>query len=167
MADLNKRASLQQAMPIVHSFVEMWNNYEAALHREIAQSQKNQGSEPVKRRKYSYMNYMLFYRVSSHLSRNKSVTMGELSNMLGVPLSTATRVADWLVSEGYINRLQDADDRRIVMVALTEKGTDMHRTIESFAGERAWEILSCLTPSEQQTLFKLIRKVTSALEKAA
>jgi DNA-binding MarR family transcriptional regulator len=167
MPDLNKKTSLQQAMPIVHSFVELWNNYEAALQREIARSQKTQESEPVKRRKYSYMNYMLFYRVSNHLSHKKSLTMGELSNMLGVPLSTATRVADWLVSEGYINRLHDAEDRRIVMVTLTEKGNEMHHTIEIFAGERAWEILSCLTPSEQQTLFKLIGKVTSALEKAA
>jgi DNA-binding MarR family transcriptional regulator len=90
--------------------------------------------------------------------------MGELSGALSVPLSTATRMVDWLVSSGYAQRLPDVEDRRVVRVALTDSGRELHRTIESYTSERVQQILFCLTPEEQATLFALIRKVVAALK---
>ena len=47
--------------------------------------------------------------------------MGELSNALSLPFSTATRMVDYLVARGYIQRLSDTTDRRVVRVALTDE----------------------------------------------
>ena len=51
--------------------------------------------------------------------------MGDLSRILGVPFSTSTRTADWLVNNGYVQRLTDPNDRRLVCVELTEAGKEL------------------------------------------
>jgi DNA-binding MarR family transcriptional regulator len=159
-------ASSAQAMSIVQSFVHLWAKYESALHKEIAAQRKASNNAVPPKQVDSYIDYGVFYRVSSNLSRKTELTMGELSNALSVPFSTATRLIDTLVADGYIERMQDPDDRRVVRIALTAEGNKLHRTIETFTDEHVQSILSCLSPEEQQSMFKLIRKVTSALEKA-
>jgi DNA-binding MarR family transcriptional regulator len=166
MGAVNKDMTARQTMPIVHGFVQMWTRYESGLHREIAVADKAETAHKPARKKYSFINYGLFYRVSSCLNSKRQLTMGELSKSLGVPLSTATRIMDWLVNDGLATRLHDPEDRRVVRVALTNTGLSMYRTINDFAGKRASEILSCLTQKEHETLSKLIHKIINALEKA-
>ena len=154
-----------QVSSVVQGFVQMWIKFEAALHREIALKQTGGGDQAESRRLQSYMDYGIFYRVSSSILKSGELTMGELSGALSVPFSKATRIVDSLVADGYLKRLQDPADRRVIKVALTDKGNRLHRTIESFTGEQVQEILSGLTHEEQEILFVLIRKVVSALEK--
>jgi len=40
------------------------------------------------------------------------LTMSELSNELNVPMSTATRIVDWLVRGDMVERANDPNDRR-------------------------------------------------------
>ena len=69
--------------------------------------------------------------------------MGELSNALYVPFSRATRIIDALVSDGYVKRMNDPDDRRIVRVALTPEGIKLHHTIENFTTDHVQSITFC------------------------
>ena len=141
----------------------MWNKFESVLSKELTQIQEHlEGIQPGKEPHTT--NYELFYRVSSSVSRGDSLTMGELSNALSVPLSTATRIVDWLVDRGYLHRLPDPEDRRIVRVALTDSGKQIHKTIESYIRQRLQQILSCLTISERAKLITLIQKVVGALK---
>ncbi len=162
---LSSAAASAQAMSVVQGFVQLWVKYESALQKEIADQQKPGGEGSAPKRANSYIDYGVFYRVSNNLSRKKELTMGELSSALSVPFSTATRMIDALVTDGYVKRMQDPDDRRVVRVALTPDGEKLHRTIEKFTDEHVQSILSCLSIEEQQSMFELIRKVTSALEK--
>jgi DNA-binding PadR family transcriptional regulator len=42
------------------------------------------------------------------------------------PFSTATRTTDWLLNNGYVQRLTDPNDRRLVVcVELTEAGKEL------------------------------------------
>lgn len=110
--------------------------------------------------------HKLFFHIGIILSeRSQPMSMGELSEALDVPLSTATRMVDWVVKSGYAERLPDADDRRVVRVALTEAGRALYQSINEFVKHRIEEILGRLTPGERQTLIKLLRKVVNALEK--
>ena len=93
--------------------------------------------------------------------------MGEFSNALSVPLSTATRIADWLVDNGYIQRLPDSDDRRVVRVALTDTGKGLFRAIDRYIRERMQQILSSLTVEERSILLTLVSKVVSGLKEAS
>jgi len=89
--------------------------------------------------------------------------MGELSQALDVPLSSATRIVDHLVKHEYAQRLADPDDRRIVRVSLTDTGQRLFRGLDEFIQSRLEQILRHFTPEEQETLLGLLRKLLSAL----
>jgi DNA-binding MarR family transcriptional regulator len=165
--DIQQKAYADQITAVVEGFVQVWTKFEAMLYDELARTQDRlEGGHPEGEPR-PYTNYDLFYRVSSSMRGKDNVTMGELSSALSVPLSTATRMVDSLVSSGYVQRLPDAEDRRVVRVALTDTGHELHRTIERYTSERVQEILCCLTPDEQTMLFSCIRKVVAALKGVA
>ena len=154
----------QQITLIVHGFLQVWNKFEATLSKELAQIQDRLASMNHGRCSHPDANYELFYRVSSSIYHRDSLTMSELSSVLSVPLSTATRITDWLVDHGYVQRLPDPEDRRVVRVALTDIGRETHEAIDSYVKQRIQQIFTCLTVDEQNTLLNLIGKVVSALK---
>ena len=107
----------------------------------------------------------LFYNAGSVFFRYEGpISMGELSRDLEVPLSTATRTMDWLVNNGYAQRLPDPKDRRIVRVELTGKGKETFQTIRTFMLGRVEQALSPLNQAERKTFISLLNKVLDAFE---
>ena len=92
------------------------------------------------------------------------MTMGELSDALSVPLSTATRVVSTLVDRGYVQRFNDPEDRRVVRVSFTPKGKKLYKFIESRISERVRKITTYLTKEELSILTKLLTKVAFAVK---
>lgn len=105
-----------------------------------------------------------FFNLSSTLYYSDNLTMGELSQVLSVPLSTATRMVDWWVENKFASRSSDPDDRRVVRVSLTDTGRKLHKLVEKMISESAQQCLNCLTLEEQNTLLTLIRKVAQGLK---
>ncbi|MFH1638724.1 MAG: MarR family transcriptional regulator [Chloroflexota bacterium] len=156
-----------QINEVVFGFMQVWIKFEAMLPSELARTENLLHGTRARGEPHTSRSYELFYRVSSVLAQKESHTMREFSHALSVPLSTATRIADWLVARGYIERLPDPEDRRIVRLALTEDGKLLHKTIGDYVRERVEQILSCLTVEERATLFQLIGKVASSLREIA
>lgn len=152
---------------VVHGFMQVWNKFEATLSKELTQIQERLHGMYPGRESHPDANYELFYRVSNNIYLKDSVTMGELSRILSIPLSTATRIVDWLVDNGFVERLPDPEDRRVVRVTLTNVGRELHQTIDSYVRQRIQQILSCLTNEERTTLLALVGKVVSALKEVA
>lgn len=156
-----------QVTAVVHGFMQVWNRFEATLSKELSQVQESlQGMHP-QREHQPNTNYELFYRACSSIYPKGNITMGEFSNALSVPLSTATRIADWLVDHGYIQRLPDDDDRRVVRVALTDMGKELYTAIDRYIRQRMQQILSSLTAEERAILLALVGKVVSGLKEVA
>ena len=156
-----------QITVIVHGFMQVWNRFEATLSKELDQIKESlQGMHP-QREHQPNANYELFYRACSSIYPKGNITMGEFSNALSVPLSTATRIADWLVDHGYIQRSQDNDDRRVVRIALTDTGKELFKAIDRYIRQRMQQILSSLTAEERTILLTLVSKVVSGLKEAA
>lgn len=108
------------------------------------------------------------YRVCVMIARhNGSVTMGELSHRLGIPLSTTTRLVQRLDQGGYVKRTPDSRDRRIVRLALTPKGRTLHRAVQTFAQQRVEAMLRRLTPQERTLFLTLLHKALPALADTA
>lgn len=109
--------------------------------------------------------YNLLFDIGAILSQQQdALTMGDLARALNVPLSTATRIVNWLVKSGYAERRPDANDRRIVRVALTEVGKSLNEAAEAFIRRRLEMWLGRLSPEERQTLVVLMNKFADALE---
>jgi len=157
----------EQITAVVHGFTQIWNKFEVMLDKELDQMQERlNGIQPGKE-PHTISNHELFYRVSNSIQQKGNLTMGELSSALSVPLSTATRIVDWLVDNGYAQRLSDQEDRRVVRVALTDVGREMHTIIDSYIRQRVQQILSCLTFEERATLLTLVGKVVATLKEIA
>jgi len=109
----------------------------------------------------------LFYSASSVFYRyDGPVTMGELSRDLEVPLSTATRTVDWLVTNGFSQRLPDPKDRRVVRVELTAKGRQAYEAISTFMLARVEQAMRPLDAAERKTFLSLLNKVLDGFEEA-
>lgn len=155
-----------QITTVVHGFMQVWNRFEATLSKELAQIQNSlQGMHPQREHQQN-TNYELFYRACTGIYPEGNVTMGEFSNALSVPLSTATRIADWLVYNGYFQRIPDDNDRRVVRVALTDTGKKLYKVIDRYIRQRMQQILSSLTAEERTMLLTLVSKVVSGLKEA-
>ena len=59
--------------------------------------------------------------------------MGELAERESIRMPTATALIDGLTRNGLVERRPDPDDRRAVLVALTEHGADV---LDRVRGER-------------------------------
>ena len=157
----------EQISEIVHNFVQIWINFEAMLHDELLELQNHNnkdnatGCEPLPNALLE-----LVYRISSCIHLLENPTMGKLSNALSLPFSTATRMVDELVDRGYIQRLADTTDRRVVRVALTEEGEKIHHFIENRSAERVKQMMCCLTDDEQSTLFALLNKIALSVKES-
>lgn len=108
--------------------------------------------------------FNLYYELGVILSEAQApMTMGELSQAVEVPMSTATRIVDSLVECDYAERLSDPTDRRVVRVGLTRKGQEVYRAIEGMIRQRIELILRRFTPEECDTLLRLMHKILEAL----
>ncbi len=112
-----------------------------------------------------FADYDLFYRIGLLLqAQREPLSMGDLGAMLKVPLSTATRMIDWLVESGFVVRLPDLQDRRVVRVSLSRKGQELYQTITDFIRQRARQVLLQFNNEEQVNLIFLIKKLVKAIE---
>jgi DNA-binding MarR family transcriptional regulator len=109
---------------------------------------------------------LFFTAASVFFSYEGPITMGELSRDLEVPLSTATRTMDWLVNNGYAQRLPDPKDRRVVRVELTGQGRQTFQAISTFMLGRVEQAMSSLNTAERKTFICLLNKVLDAFEQS-
>jgi DNA-binding MarR family transcriptional regulator len=162
-----RKMNIDQIATLVQVFVQLWNKFESTMHNELAKKRNLSIINTRNEETQHELDYGLFYRVSSSIYPAGALTMGELSNALAVPLSTATRIINWLVANKFVERLPDPEDRRIVRVALTETGIKLHKTIEKYTEEQVEVLLDSLSAEEQAMLFTLMGKVLSVLKKIA
>jgi DNA-binding MarR family transcriptional regulator len=156
-----------QIATMVEDFVQVWTKFESQLHNDIAKTHRQFDNPEIMKETQALTNFGLFYRVSTTIYPLSKITMGELGAALSVPLSTATRITNWLVDKGCVQRLSDPQDRRVVLIALTERGIELHNTIRKYIDERVRIVFSNLTAEEKTILFALIRKVVVNLKQIA
>ena len=107
------------------------------------------------------------WHVLSHLrvgpEGNRS-SPGELASSLELSSGAMTSRLDRLEEAGLVRRLPDPNDRRAVVVELTEEGVRRWDTAASVAGRREAFLASALTKPEQRQLNGLLRKLMLAFE---
>lgn len=157
-------ARIAELMDIIRGFMRLRSRLRPVLPEEIARAKENLAEMLPDGQDWNPHNFELFFSVGVMLIRQREpMTMGELSQSLDVPLSTATRIMDQLVKHGYAERLPDPADRRIVRVALSDTGTQMYRSIQGLIESRLKYLLSHFTNEEQETFLALLRKLHKAI----
>ena len=158
MTDKSRAKHEKEIDKFILGFVQLWDKFESTLSDALVKAHQSPNGDES----HGTGNYELFYRVGSWIGHGENLTMGELSNVLSVPLSTATRIVDYLLERGYVRRLPDPEDRRVVRVGLTTAGMKLYGTIDNHVKERAQQLLSCLNNEERDHLYNILGKVLSA-----
>jgi DNA-binding MarR family transcriptional regulator len=96
------------------------------------------------------------------LSRNGTLTGGELARMLGVGLATSSGMIDRLVVQDLVTRNEDLHDRRVRRTGLTRTGSKLIGSIVDAGQEKMRSLLSRLSAEELQ----IVAQATALLVKA-
>lgn len=64
------------------------------------------------------------------IGRKKRISLIDLADLLGVDKSTMSRTINNLVEAGLVIRDLDAENRRYVIIQLTDKGVDVYKSTE-------------------------------------
>ena len=94
---------------------------------------------------------------------NKSAKMSEVADYLKAPLSTLTSIADKLVANKFLVRYNSDEDRRVVKVALGEKGLESYKAFLSRKKTMTKKVLSHFSDKEQTALINQIGKLAAAI----
>lgn len=87
----------------------------------------------------------------------------EIGFYLDIDNSAITRMLDRLEKKELIQRIPDPNDRRSVLVELTEKGRDCTKRTVPLAMNAINELTQCLTPEETQQLHLCLKKIVDSL----
>ncbi|RPJ63299.1 MAG: MarR family transcriptional regulator [Dehalococcoidia bacterium] len=90
---------------------------------------------------------------------NGEKTIKEIAEQLDVALSTPTKTMDRLVAKGYIIRETSADDRRMVVSRLTERGNKAVLQISQARQSNILQYLNKLTEVELKQLNNIVRHI--------
>lgn len=154
----------EQIIDILRELIRAKPRLRALLPAELVQLKERLGALCPEGGTRRGADFELCYRVGVVLThRREPLTMSELSEALAVPMSTATRIVDWLVESGYAERLPDPDDRRIVRVGLTATGCQVHQTYNEFIRRQIDRILLRLSAQERLELVRLLQKVVGVV----
>ena len=91
---------------------------------------------------------MAQFHIPFTLQRNGVMTMGRLADLLGVSLSNASGLIDRLEERGYVERTRVPEDRRIVMVRVTNAGTRLIEENDALSDELMRDVLARFSPDE-------------------
>lgn len=78
--------------------------------------------------------------------------MSAVAKLLSVTVGTLTIAVNNLVKKGYIERVRSKEDRRVVLVSLTEKGQKAYYHHKKFHEEMIQSLLKGLSEQEISTL---------------
>ncbi|NOU72823.1 MarR family transcriptional regulator [Paenibacillus sp. LMG 31458] len=95
------------------------------------------------------------------------LTMSQMADHLGAPLSTVTSIAKRLVRKGYIYREKSQQDQRIIVNRLTEDGELIAEEALGTMNVMFGRIENALTAEELQQFIHLSLKVAKALQQNA
>lgn len=100
------------------------------------------------------------------IDKLKEATMGQLSDHMSFPMSTATGIIDRLVNKGYVERGRSETDRRVVVISLTEKGADFSEGMKALIFSYIKKAYDVLSEEERETLLHIADKITAAFRKS-
>jgi MarR family transcriptional regulator, organic hydroperoxide resistance regulator len=102
--------------------------------------------------------------VGTFLQQRETCTMSEIANALGVSLSAITGIIDRMVKHGFVKRLRDDSDRRLVLVQLTEKGSGLVIHANTHRHNDLQAILGGLNEEDRLTLLNIMQKIIDAAQ---
>ena len=85
--------------------------------------------------------------------------MGDIAKMLNLSVSAITSVIDKMVEMKFVKRKRSGNDRRVVLVALDERGQAMAKKIRQQRKDVFNDLFSPLADQEKEEYLRLLTKI--------
>lgn len=99
-----------------------------------------------------------------YLSQTPKLAMSGIAEKMGHTTAAATGLVDRLEKMGYVDRNHSDEDRRVVNVRITKKGTGLVQGIRDDMVKNLLSIFGELTHDDQKTWLKIYRRVLQRCE---
>lgn len=103
------------------------------------------------------------WRVVAHLSQEAAVSVREIHNRVGMDKPKVSRAASRLEAAGYVTKVVNEHDRRLVELSLTPKGHEMINTLAPIAAAYQLELLDMLGDDAEEFVGK-VKALMKALD---
>lgn len=101
------------------------------------------------------------------LAIHDRLPMGTLAADLDISKQQLTKVIDVLVEKGYVERTDDKNNRRLVLVQLSSAGSDLvNRVLETIADDLTPEF-EVFTDAEKESLYNAALTIKQIMERVA
>lgn len=102
------------------------------------------------------------YYVLATIGYSGTLPFGEIGAKMMVTVGNLTGIVDRLAAKGFVVRERDKQDRRIVYVKLTDKGSKLYKVAISTFEKSVAQVFSPLNQSQQKEISSLLRKIQRA-----
>jgi DNA-binding MarR family transcriptional regulator len=86
-------------------------------------------------------------------------TMSEVAKELNITMGTLTTGNDKLIKKGYVIRKRTEEDKRVVLVELTEKGIEAKKMHDEFHQDMIRSVIDSLEGDEERILTEALKKL--------
>ncbi|MCX7855376.1 MAG: MarR family transcriptional regulator [Anaerolineae bacterium] len=100
-------------------------------------------------------------------AEGQALRMGDLAAATHQSAASMTGIVDRLLDQGLVERRPDPDDRRSVIVALTEEGAQLLERVRADQRHMVEQLLRSLSVEERAIFYNILDKLLQGLEKDA
>ncbi|MFZ5967436.1 MAG: MarR family winged helix-turn-helix transcriptional regulator [Bacillota bacterium] len=95
------------------------------------------------------------------LGQYGKMNMKDLAGKLGVTTGTTTVTVDRLEKKDYAQREPIKEDRRVLLISLTEKGAEAAKEHHKYHIDLTEQMMSSLTEDETHQFFNILKKINT------
>jgi DNA-binding MarR family transcriptional regulator len=107
------------------------------------------------------------FQVMALLEIHGALPMSRLADELDVALPNATGIVGRMAERGIVQRTNDPDDRRVVLVSLTDDGHRLIGEMEAGRRERMTRLIGLMDEAQQRRLLQSVRDLHAAARRLA
>lgn len=104
------------------------------------------------------------WRVIAHLAHHREVSVRDIQRRVDMDKSKVSRAAAHLEETGLIKKRVNAQDRRLIKLALTPKGERVFDQIVPLALDYEARLLGSLSPAEASAFRATVEKLLAAMK---
>ena len=105
------------------------------------------------------------YHVLGILKKRGELPISEIGRLAYISKSNMTSLTDKLVEEGLVKRLRDKNDRRVINIAITDKGKDLLRDWRKQSFNEIKLNLSTLSEEDLEKFYVSVKNIKNILYK--
>jgi DNA-binding MarR family transcriptional regulator len=96
--------------------------------------------------------------------KNRRLKISEISREVGLSNSTVSGIIDRLEEGGYVERVRDKEDRRVVWVARTDKFKRITNEVPVLQDQYFDSLLAGITEEERQSILKSLTLLSNHIQ---